>query len=148
MANFQTDRAVYIHNRHSFIYSSLFEKYINEEGMPDFRRWGLSPYVIREYIDKVLQHEAKWAYGDDGIDGKVFKGCCYVGWLVCGGMGYLMGSGWGAVLGLALMVGVFYLTCAIIKYVKDKERESINSQLIESYLNEYYVWLAQHYPHL
>ena len=116
--------------------------------MPDFRRWGLSPYVIREYIDKVLQHEAKWAYGDDGIDGKVFKGCCYVGWLVCGGMGYLMGSGWGAVLGLALMVGVFYLTCAIIKYVKDKERESINSQLIESYLNEYRVWLAQHYPHL
>ena len=116
--------------------------------MPDFREWGLSPYIIREYIDKILQHNDKWAFGDDGIDGRVFKWCCYSGWLVCGGIVAFIDSGWGAILGLLLMVGLFYLVCMILKHIKNKERQAINSQLIESYLEEYHKWITQHYPHL
>lgn len=148
MTNFQNDRAIYIHNRYSFIYDRFFEKHISEEGMPDFRECGLSPYIIREYIDKILQHNDKWAFGDDGIDGRVFKWCCYSGWLVCGGIVVFIGSGWGAILGLLLMVGLFYLVCMILKHIKNKERQAINSQLIESYLEEYHKWITQHYPHL
>lgn len=148
MTNFQNDRAIYIHNRYSFIYDRFFEKHIREEGMPDFWEWGLSPYIIREYIDKILQHNDKWDFGDDGIDGRVFKWCCYSGWLVCGGIVVFIDSGWGAILGLLLMVGLFYLVCMILKHIKNKERQAINSQLIESYLEEYHKWITQHYPHL
>ena len=147
MYNFRESRTQHIYHQLWYIFDPSFEKHINEKDMPDFRKWGLTQYVIQEYVDKILEHDAKWSFGGDGIDGVVFKWCCYVGWLVCGGMGYLMGSGWGAVLGFALMVGVFYLACAIIKFIKGKERVAINSQLVENYLEEYTKWKIQHYPH-
>ena len=115
--------------------------------MPDFRKWGLSPAVIYEYVEKVSKHNAKWDLGEDDIDGTVFKWCLYVGWLVCGGMGFLMGSEWGLVLGFLLLVGVFYLVTALIKYFKNKERASINSELIENYLEEYKKWYKKRFPY-
>ena len=135
-------------SRYSHIYSQSYEKYINEEGMPDFRKWGLSSSEIYEYTNKVSQHDIKWAFGGKGIEDQVFIWCACVGWLVCGGMGYLMSSEWGLVLGLVLMVGNYYLICMILKYIERKEREAINSKLIENYLEEYQKWRMQRYPYL
>lgn len=148
MGTWQEDREIYFNLRYSFIFDHSFEKHIKEEYMPDFRKWGLSQYVINEYIDKVSEHSKKWSFDGQGIEGLVGKWCLYIGWIICGGLGALLRSWWGLVLGFLLMVGVYHLVCRFLHYTKRKERNIINNSLIENYLEEYRTWLEKNYPHL
>ena len=148
MISFQKDRDIYFNLRHSFIFDTRFQKYVDEEGMPDFRKWGLSQWVIREYLDKILKYNNKWSFGGEGIEGLVGKWCLYISWIVCGGLGALLHSEWGIVLGILLLSGMYYLVCMILNYIKRKERNTINIQLIERYLEVNRDWVQEYYPHI
>lgn len=108
------------------------------DGQPNIRDYGLTPYIVNEFIEKKRQLSEKWSkYNEENI----LISCCISCFLIFPLVSLISDlPGTLNVFIIILHVGLFFGISKLVRRMKNQEYNAIRSKLIDNYIDALDNW--------